>query len=45
MGVKAAADLMLSGKHLSAKAALAAGLVDKLVDGTDATRMSLNGPW
>lgn len=41
MGVKAAADLMLSGKHLSAKAALAAGLVDKLVDGTDATAAGL----
>ncbi|MFT3814845.1 MAG: 3-hydroxyacyl-CoA dehydrogenase NAD-binding domain-containing protein [Acidovorax sp.] len=35
MGVKAATQLMLSGQHLSAKAALAAGLVDKLVDGAD----------
>ncbi|CAG2131564.1 3-hydroxyacyl-CoA dehydrogenase NAD-binding domain-containing protein [Cupriavidus numazuensis] len=35
MGVKAAADLMLSGKHLSAKAALAAGLVDRLAEGDD----------
>ena len=35
MGVKAAAELMLSGKHLSAKAALAAGLVDVLVDSSD----------
>lgn len=35
MGVKAAAELMLSGKHLSAKAAAAAGLVDRLVEGTD----------
>ncbi|MGE4330898.1 3-hydroxyacyl-CoA dehydrogenase NAD-binding domain-containing protein, partial [Diaphorobacter sp.] len=35
MGVQAAADLMLSGKHLNAKAALAAKLVDKLVEGTD----------
>ena len=35
MGVKAAADMMLSGKPLTAKAALAAGLVDQLVDGTD----------
>lgn len=41
MGVQAAADLMLSGQHLSAKAALAAGLVDKLVDGTDATAAGL----
>lgn len=35
MGVKAATELMLSGKHLSAKAALAAGLVDVLVDSSD----------
>ncbi|CAG9174986.1 3-hydroxyacyl-CoA dehydrogenase NAD-binding domain-containing protein [Cupriavidus pinatubonensis] len=35
MGVKAAADLMLSGKHLSAKAAQAAGLVDRLAEGDD----------
>ncbi|ROR38991.1 3-hydroxyacyl-CoA dehydrogenase NAD-binding domain-containing protein [Diaphorobacter sp. C33] len=35
MGVKAAAELMLSGKHLSAKAAAAAGLVDRLVEGSD----------
>jgi len=35
MGALPAAELMLSGKHLSAKAALAAGLVDKLVDGDD----------
>ena len=35
MGVKAATELMLSGKHLSAKAGLAAGLVDKLVEGED----------
>ena len=35
MGVKAAAELMLSGKHLSAKAALAAGLVDQLAEGDD----------
>jgi len=35
MGVKAAADLMLSGKHLSAKAALATGLVDRLAEGND----------
>ncbi|AVT14069.1 3-hydroxyacyl-CoA dehydrogenase NAD-binding domain-containing protein [Paracidovorax avenae] len=35
MGVKPAAEMMLSGKPLSAKAALAAGLVDRLVDGSD----------
>ncbi len=35
MGVKPAAEMMLSGKPLSAKAALAAGLVDRLVDGPD----------
>lgn len=35
MGVKAATELMLSGKHLSAKAALAAGLADQLVEGED----------
>ena len=36
MGVKAATELMLSGKHLKAQAALQAGLVDKLVEGADA---------
>ncbi|MGE8317095.1 MAG: 3-hydroxyacyl-CoA dehydrogenase NAD-binding domain-containing protein [Comamonas sp.] len=35
MGVKAATELMLSGKHLSAKAALASGLVDQLAEGDD----------
>ena len=35
MGALPAAELMLSGKHLSAKAALAAGLVDKLAEGDD----------
>ncbi len=35
MGVKAATELMLSGQHLSAKVALAAGLVDKLAEGDD----------
>ncbi|MDE2415063.1 MAG: enoyl-CoA hydratase/isomerase family protein [Comamonadaceae bacterium] len=35
MGALPAAELMLSGKHLSAKAALAAGLVDKLVESDD----------
>ena len=42
MGVKAATELMLSGKHLSAKAAAAAGLVDKLVDGDDVLAAGLN---
>ncbi|MDF1484910.1 3-hydroxyacyl-CoA dehydrogenase NAD-binding domain-containing protein [Ramlibacter sp. H39-3-26] len=41
MGVKAATELMLSGQHLSAKAALAAGLVDKLVEGDDAQAAGL----
>ncbi len=36
MGVQAATSLMLSGQHLKAQAALQAGLVDKLVEGTDA---------
>ena len=35
MGVKAATELMLSGSPLSAKAAQAAGLVDKLEEGND----------
>ncbi|WP_295857493.1 3-hydroxyacyl-CoA dehydrogenase NAD-binding domain-containing protein [uncultured Xylophilus sp.] len=41
MGVKPAAELMLSGKPLNAKAALAAGLVDRLVDGTDPVAVGL----
>ncbi len=41
MGVKPAAELMLSGKPLSAQAALAAGLVDRLEEGTDATAAGL----
>lgn len=41
MGVKAATELMLSGKHLSAKAAAAAGLVDKLVESDDALAAGL----
>lgn len=41
MGVEAATELMLSGKHLSAKAGLAAGLVDKLVEAEDATAAGL----
>ena len=36
MGAAAATELMLSGKHLSAKAALEAGLVDQVVEATDA---------
>ncbi|XDF34909.1 3-hydroxyacyl-CoA dehydrogenase NAD-binding domain-containing protein [Paracidovorax avenae] len=35
MGVKPAAEMMLGGKPLNARAALAAGLVDRLVDGSD----------
>ena len=35
MGVKAAAELMLSGKPIGAQAALDAGLVDKLEEGSD----------
>ena len=35
MGVQAAAALMLSGQHLAAKAALEAGLVDRLAEGGD----------
>ncbi|AVS79116.1 3-hydroxyacyl-CoA dehydrogenase [Paracidovorax avenae] len=41
MGVKPAAEMMLSGKSLNAKAALAAGLVDRLVDGSDAVAAGL----
>lgn len=41
MGVRAATELMLSGKHLNAKAAAAAGLVDKLVEGDDALAAGL----
>lgn len=41
MGVKPAAEMMLSGKPSSAKAALAAGLVDRLVDGSDAVAAGL----
>lgn len=36
MGVQEATAMMLSGQHLKAQAALQAGLVDKLVEGTDA---------
>lgn len=35
MGVQAATTLMLSGQPLKAQAALQAGLIDKLVEGTD----------
>ncbi len=41
MGVKPAAEMMLSGKPLSARAALATGLVDRLVDGSDAVAAGL----
>lgn len=36
MGVKAAAEFMLSGKPIGAQAALQAGLVDRIVDGANA---------
>ena len=42
MGAKAAAELMLGGQHVSAKAALAAGLVDKLVEGDDPVAAGLS---
>ena len=35
MGVKAATELMLTGKHIGAQAALAVGLVDAVVEGSD----------
>ncbi|CAB3625113.1 3-hydroxyacyl-CoA dehydrogenase [Achromobacter marplatensis] len=41
IGARAALDLMLSGKHLSAEAALKAGLVDALGDGDDAQAAGL----
>ena len=41
IGAAAALDLMLSGKHLSADAALRAGLVDTLADGDDALAAGL----
>ncbi|WP_315128711.1 3-hydroxyacyl-CoA dehydrogenase NAD-binding domain-containing protein [Comamonas antarctica] len=41
MGVKPATELMLSGKPMNAKAALAAGLVDRLAEGTDAVAAGL----
>ena len=41
MGVKAAAELMLGGKPMPAKAAQAAGLVDKLAEGEDAAQAGL----
>lgn len=36
IGVKAALELMLSGRHAGAKEALSLGLIDRLADGTDA---------
>lgn len=41
IGARAALDLMLSGKHLSAEAALKAGLVDALGEGDDALAAGL----
>ncbi|WP_313465181.1 enoyl-CoA hydratase/isomerase family protein, partial [Achromobacter sp.] len=41
IGARAALDLMLSGKHLSAEAALKAGLVDAVGEGDDALAAGL----
>ncbi|WP_019938264.1 3-hydroxyacyl-CoA dehydrogenase NAD-binding domain-containing protein [Bordetella sp. FB-8] len=41
MGARAAAELMLSGKPMSARAAQAAGLVDRLAEGEDAVQAGL----
>lgn len=41
MGVKAATELMLSGKPLSGKAAQAAGLIDRLAEGEDSVQAGL----
>ena len=41
MGVKPATEMMLGGKPMNAKAALQAGLVDQLVEGTDAVAAGL----
>lgn len=41
MGAKAATEMMLSGKQLGAKAALQAGLVDRLAEGDDALAAGL----
>ncbi|MEG0004075.1 enoyl-CoA hydratase-related protein, partial [Comamonas sp.] len=41
MGIKPATELMLSGKPMNAKAALKAGLVDRLAEGTDAVAAGL----
>jgi 3-hydroxyacyl-CoA dehydrogenase len=42
MGVKAAAEFMLSGKPIGAQAAVQAGLVDRIVDGA---RMLVHARW
>ncbi|MBT2322062.1 enoyl-CoA hydratase/isomerase family protein [Variovorax paradoxus] len=41
IGMKAALDLILSGRHASAKEALALGLVDRLGEGSDALAQGL----
>jgi 3-hydroxyacyl-CoA dehydrogenase len=41
MGLKAAADLMLSGRHMGAKEALANGLIDRVGEGDDAEAAGL----
>ena len=41
MGLRAAVELMLSGRHMGAQEALASGLVDRLADGSDARAAGL----
>ena len=41
MGVKAATELMLSGKHISAAEALESGLVDRVAEGSDPEQAGL----
>ena len=41
MGVKPAVEMMLSGRHLGAKEALAAGLIDRVGEGADAQTAGL----
>jgi 3-hydroxyacyl-CoA dehydrogenase len=42
IGARAAADLMLSGSHMSASDALACGLIDKIVDSDDPLAVGLS---
>ncbi len=41
MGVQAAVDLMLNGKHISAQEAYETGLIDKVAQGTDPVQVGL----